>query len=145
MCPGDLTVVRVQTTRTNQFYLRPVQKPDPQPLGRPNSYPYTLIRVFGRVRLDMSVPISSSAFQVFQFMVAFRYPNVNHKILTFAHYCLFWCIGRLYYHKRETHSLPYPEYDCQRSVNDSWSYILESSPLHWANIENAWRMAFSSL
>jgi hypothetical protein len=38
------------------------------------------------VWLDLSVQISSSVFRVFLCMVAFKYPTVNRKILTFAHH-----------------------------------------------------------
>ena len=84
--PGNPPVVRVRTGKTVLFCSRTVQKPDPQRLGRPNPDPYPSTRGFCWVWLDPSVPIAGSVFQVFLLMVAFRYPTVNRKILTFAHH-----------------------------------------------------------
>jgi hypothetical protein len=84
--PGNPPAVRVRTGKTVRFGSRTVQKPDPQRLGGPNPDPYLSTRGFCRVWLDPSVPISGSVFRVFLFMVAFRYPTVNRKILTFAHH-----------------------------------------------------------
>jgi hypothetical protein len=84
--PGNPPAVRVRTGKTVRFGSRTVQKPDPQRLGGPNPAPYSSTRGFCRVWLDPSVPIPGSVFRVFLFMVPFRYPTVNRKILTFAHH-----------------------------------------------------------
>jgi len=42
------------------------------------------------VWLDPSVPISGSALQVLQFIVACRYATAKHKILTLVGHCLVW-------------------------------------------------------
>ena len=88
--PGNPPAVRVRTGKTVRIGSRTVQKPDQQHLGGPNPDPYPSTRGFCRVWLDPSVPISGSAFQVFLFMVAFRYPTVNRKIFTLAHHWPFW-------------------------------------------------------
>jgi len=84
--PGNPPAVQVWTGKTVRFGSRTVQKLDPQHLGGPNPDQYPSTRGFCRVWLDPSVPISGSVFQVFLFMVAFRYPTVNRKILSFAHH-----------------------------------------------------------
>jgi len=61
---GNRPAVRVWTARTGRFGSRPIQKPDPLTLGRPNLDPYPSTRGFRRVWLDPSVPISGSAFRV---------------------------------------------------------------------------------
>jgi len=88
MGPGIPPAVRVWTGMMVRFGSIPVQKPDPHLLGRPNPQPYLSTRGFCRVWLDPSVPISSSHFCVFLYMVAFRYPTVMCKILTLVHHCL---------------------------------------------------------
>jgi len=62
--PGNPPAVRVLTAKTGRFGSRPVQKPDPLTLGGPNPVPYPSTRGFRRVWLDLSVPISGSAFRV---------------------------------------------------------------------------------
>jgi len=84
--PGNPPAVRVRTGKTVRFGSRTIQKPDPQRLGEPNPDPYPSTPGFCRGLLDPSVPISGSVFRVFLFMVAFRYPTVSRKILTFAHH-----------------------------------------------------------
>jgi len=68
---------------------RPVQKPDPWSLGGaiPDLHPSNC--GFCRVWLNLSLPMSGSAFRVFLFMVAFRYATVHCKILTFVYLGLF--------------------------------------------------------
>jgi len=61
---GNLPAVRVWTTKTGRFSSRTVQKHDPQTLGGPNLDPYPSTHGFRRVWLDLSVPISGSAFRV---------------------------------------------------------------------------------
>jgi hypothetical protein len=62
--PGNPPAVRVWTAKTGWFGSRTGQKPDPQTLGGPNPDPYPSTRVFCRVWLDPSGPISGSAFRV---------------------------------------------------------------------------------
>jgi hypothetical protein len=83
---GNTPAVRVQTGKTVQFGSRTVQKPDAQRPGGPNPDPYPSTRGFYRVWLDPLVPISSSVYRVVLFLIAFRYPNVNRNILTFAYH-----------------------------------------------------------
>ena len=87
--PGNPPAVRVRTAKTVRFGSKPIQKPDPLHLGGPNLDPYPSTRRFCRVSLDLSVPISGSGFQVILFMVAFRYPIANPKILTLIDCCPF--------------------------------------------------------
>jgi hypothetical protein len=62
--PGNAPAVRVWTAKTGQFGSRFVQQPDPLTLGGPNPDPYPSTRGFRQVWLDLSVPISGSAFRV---------------------------------------------------------------------------------
>jgi hypothetical protein len=77
---GNQPSVRVGTGIMVRFGSRTIQKPDKQRLGGPKQDLYPSTGGFYRVWLDPSVPISGSVFQVFLFMVAFRYPTVNRKI-----------------------------------------------------------------
>jgi len=89
MGPGNPSAFRVRTTKMVRFGSRTVQKPDLLRLGRPNPDPYpSTLRLCG-VWLDPSVPISGSVFRVFLFIVAFRYPTANRKILTLVRHCPF--------------------------------------------------------
>jgi hypothetical protein len=87
--PGNPPAVRVRTAKTVRFGSKPVQKPDPLHLGGSNPDPYPSTRGFCRVWLDPSVPISGSGIRVILFMVAFRYPIANRKILTLVDRCPF--------------------------------------------------------
>jgi len=87
--PFNPPAVRVQIAKTVRFGSKPVQKPDPLHLGGPNPDPYPSTRGFCRVWLDPSVPISSSGIRIILFMVAFRYPIANRKILTLVDRCPF--------------------------------------------------------
>jgi len=87
--PGNQPAVRVWTTKMVRFGPRPIQIPDPPALGGPNTYPCPSTIRFSWVDLDSSVPISSSAFRVFLFVVPFRYHTINRRILTLVHHCLF--------------------------------------------------------
>jgi len=87
--PGNLPAVRVQTAKTVQFGYKHVQKPDPLHLVVPNPDPYPSTHRSCRVWLDTLVPISSSSFQVFLFMVALWYSIANRKILTLVYCCSF--------------------------------------------------------
>jgi len=69
--------------------------------------------------------MSGSCCQLFLFMVAFRYPTANCKILTCIHHYL--CL--MYWPPSgskvcETHSLPDPEIELQWSVHNFWSCIM---------------------
>jgi len=122
---GNMPVAWVWTGRTVRFGSSTIQKPDPQLLGSPIPAPYLSTCRFRRVWLDMLGPISGSAFRVFLFMVAFRYPTVNCKILTLVLHCHFLMYWQPLYSKQvERHSLPHPENERQWSVNNWWSCIL---------------------
>jgi len=130
--PGNPTAVRVQTGRTVPFGSRTVQKPDAQGPGGPNPDPFPSTFGFCRVWLDASVPISGSVFRVVLFMVAFRYPTANRKILTFAGGCLFQMNQPpLSLKTRDTRSLPHPEHDSHRRVNDFWSCFMSNLGGDW--------------
>jgi len=62
--PGNPPAVRVWTTEMAWFGSKPAQKPDPLTLGGPNLDPYPSTCGFRRVWLDLSGPISGSAFRV---------------------------------------------------------------------------------
>ena len=83
--PDNMPAVCVPAGNTIRFGSRTVQKPNQQRIGRPYPDPYVSTRGCCRVWLDLSVLISGYLFRVLLFMVAFRYPTVNCKILTFAH------------------------------------------------------------
>jgi len=119
MGPGNLPAVRVWPAKTGLFGSRTVQKPDPLSLGGPNPDPYPSTRWFCRVRLDPSVPMSGSAFRVFLFMVTFRYPTVNCKILTLGYHWLFELYWLPSYSKTgETPFRPNSKTERQQRVND---------------------------
>jgi len=113
--PGNPPAVRVWTTKIVQFGSKPVQKPDPLHLGGPNPDLYPSTRGFCRVWLDLSVSISGSGIRVFLFIVAFRYPIANRKILTLVYRCpflIYWL--PLQSKTSENRSLPHPENESQR-------------------------------
>jgi len=122
---GNPPTARVRTRQTVRFGSRIVQKPDQLSLGGPNPDPYTSTCGFCRVWLYASVPISGCVFQVFLFMVAFRYPTPNRKIMTLVRHCPFR-VNRLPLKLQtwETCSLPHPEHDSQQRVNDICSCIM---------------------
>jgi len=62
--PGNPPAVRVWAAKTGRCGSRTVQKPDPLTLGVPNPDPYVSTRGLCRVWVDLSVPISGSAFRV---------------------------------------------------------------------------------
>jgi len=130
--PGNQPAVWVWTGKTVRFSSRTVQKPDPLLLGRPNLAPYPSTHRFRWVWLDPSCPISGSAFQVVLFMVPFKYPNDNSKILTMVCCCSFWmhwppswseCVDK----RSQTH----PGNERQHSVNDFRYCILSTQSGHW--------------
>jgi len=132
MGQGNLPAVRDRTNETVWHSSRPSQKPNPLLLGRPNPDPYPSTHRFCQVWLDMSVSIPSSGFPMFLFMVAFRYPTANGKILTLVRLCpilMYW--PPLYSKTRETRSLPQPENESQQRVNDFWSCILGNLSGNW--------------
>jgi len=87
---GNLLVVRVCTAKTGQFGFRPIEKVNPLPLGGRNLDPYPSTSGFCGVGLDPSVLISSFAFRVSPFIVAFKSATVKCKIWTFVRSGLFW-------------------------------------------------------
>jgi hypothetical protein len=86
---GNPPAVQVRTAMTVWFGSKPIQNPDPLHLCGPNLHPYLSIRGFCRVWLDPSASIAGSGIQVFLFIVAFRYPIANRKILTLGYHCPF--------------------------------------------------------
>ena len=88
MGPGNVPAVWVRTAKMGQFRSRIKQTPDTLPLGGPIPDPCLPTHEVRQVQLDASVPISGSGFRVVLFMVAFRYPTVNGKILTLVCRCL---------------------------------------------------------
>jgi len=79
-----------------------------------------------------SVPISSFVFRVFLFMVAFRYPTANRKILTFAGDCpVRMNRPPLSLKTRDTCSVPHPEHDSHRRVKDFWSCFISNLGGDW--------------
>ena len=82
-------VDQVLTAKTVWIGSRPIQTPNLLLLVMPNPDPYPSTHGFCCVWLDPSVPMSCSGYQVFLFMVAFRYGTANRKILTLVCHCLF--------------------------------------------------------
>jgi len=87
--PGKPPAVRVRTARLVWFGSRSDYKLDLLRLGGPNLDHYPLTRRVSQVWVDPFVPISGAVFGDFQFMVAFRYPTANHKILLLVRHCPF--------------------------------------------------------
>jgi len=114
MGPGYPPAVWVWTRNMIRFGSRTVQKPDTLPLARRNLYPQCVTRGFCQVWLDMTSPISGSRFRLFLFMVAFRYPTVQCKILTSVYCCqyLFYWLT-LKSKQAETFSLLQLEVECK--------------------------------
>ena len=77
--PGNAPAVRIWTGNMVWFIPRPVQNLNLQILGRPNPYPYPSTHGFCWVWLYPSVPISSSCFLVFLFMVISNNPSFRLK------------------------------------------------------------------
>jgi len=104
--PGNLPAVRVWSSRMSRFGSRPVQKPDPMPLGGSTPDPYLSTCTFYRVWIHPSVPISGSAFRVSHV----RSPL--HMLLEFIQYrywyfrVCFWPTGCLNDQNEERH-VPY--------------------------------------
>jgi len=115
----NVPAVRVPTTKTVRYNSRLVPKPNLRPRGGPNLYPYPSTRGFCWVLLDLSGPISGFAFRVVLYMVPFRDPTVNRKILTLIHHCLIWMNWPSWnLTKGEARSLDHSENEHQQSVND---------------------------
>jgi len=129
---GNLPAVHVQTGETVWFGSRPLQNHDPQRLGGPNLDPYPSTRGYCLVWLDPLVPISGSVFRVFQFMVAFRSLSANRKIFTFAGDCAFRMNrSPSSLQTRDTRSMPHPEHDSHRRVQDFWSCFTSNLGGDW--------------
>jgi len=79
---GDAAAVRIWTGKMVWFGSRNVQDPSLLLLGGPNLAPDASTLGFCRVWQDSMGPISGFAFWVALFMVAFRYPTVDHHIIT---------------------------------------------------------------
>jgi len=133
--PGNPPAVYVWTGTTVRLGSRTDQQHEPLFPGGPNAALYPSICGFRRVWLDPSGPISGYAFRVGPFMVAFRYPTFNRKILTMVRQCSFWMywppLQSKYVDRR---SLPHPGNERQWSVNDFRSSILDTQSRHWLQI-----------
>ena len=133
--PVNPPAVQVWMEKTDRFGSRTIQKPDQQLLEGPNPAPHPSARGFGQVWLDPSGPISGFAFQVVQFMVAFRYLTVTSKIFTMVCRCSFWMnrppCGSQYVDKRSLH---HPGNERQQSVNDFRSCLLGNQSRHWLQL-----------
>jgi len=70
-----------------QFQTHPMTRPAATWRAKP--VPGPINPLVWRVCLDPLVSISGSVFQIFLFMVAFRYPTVSCKILTLVCHCLY--------------------------------------------------------
>jgi len=130
--PGNPPAVRGRTAKMDRFCSEPVHTPGLLHLGGPNPDPYVSTRGFRGVWLDLSVPISGSGIRVYLFMVAFRYPIANRKILTLVYRCrflMYW--PPLSSKTSENCSLPYPENDTQRRVDDFCSCTLGNLSGSW--------------
>jgi hypothetical protein len=115
MGPGNPPAVQIRTANMVWLGSKAVQKPDPLHLGGPNSDPNPSKGELCRVWLDPSGPISGSGLRAFQFMVAFRYPIANRKILSLEYHCsflMYW--PPLKSKTSEKHSLPDPANENQR-------------------------------
>jgi len=113
--PGNPPVVQVQTAKTDLLGSKPIIRPDLLHLCRPQPDPNPSTRMFGRVWLDMSVPISGSGIRGSLFMVAFRFPSADRKILSLVYRCsylMYW--PALLSKTSENRSWPHPENDSQR-------------------------------
>ena len=87
--PGKLPAVPVRTQTPIRSGPRPITKRGPLRPGRLNPYMYMSNHGLYGDGLDPSVLISGIPFQIILIMVAFRYPPVNHKMLTLVPHCLF--------------------------------------------------------
>ena len=132
---GNRPAVRVWTGKTVRFGPRTVWKPLLRLLGGQNPAPYLSTHGFWRVWQELSGPIFGFAFQIVLFMVAFRCPTVNCKILTMVRHCSFGMyrppLWSKYVDKR---SLPHPGNEHQRSINDVRSCMLGNQSGHWLQI-----------
>jgi len=146
MGPGNPPAVRVWPARTIWFGSTTVQKPDQLLPAGPNPAPYLSTSGFRLVWVDQLGPRCSSAFGVFLFMVAFRYPTVNFKILSMVQHCHFLMYWQPFYSKQvERRSLPHPENEHQSSVNNWWTCISGNLSGAWSHITmNKWIAAFMS-
>jgi len=69
---GNMPVVVDWNAKTGRFGSRPLQKPDPLPLGGPHPDSYRSTTGFCKAWQDPSVPISGFALRVSLFIVTFR-------------------------------------------------------------------------
>jgi len=138
--PGNLPKVRDWTGGRALFHSITVQERDLQLLGGANPAPSLSTRGFCRVWVDLSGPISGSAFWIFLFMVTFRYPTVDRKLLIMVLHCHFLMYWQPLYSKQvERRSLPHHETECQWSVYNWWSCIVGNLSGTWSHISiNKW-------
>ena len=128
-------MVQVLTRQPGRFCSRPVQKPDPRPVGGQHPDPYPSTCWFCSIWLDPLGPISGSACGVWLFKVAFRYPTVNYTILTMVRCCSFWMHWPPSLTTNgETATMPHPGNECERSVKHFCSCILGNLSGDWLQI-----------
>jgi hypothetical protein len=89
MGPGNLPAVRVVISNIVLFSPKSIQIPVPVPVGRPDMRLSPSTCEFCWVRLESSIAMSGSMFQVILCMIAFKDPTDNREILTFVSHCLF--------------------------------------------------------
>lgn len=128
-------VDRVRTGSTVQLFFGPVQTRHMLLLGGPNWDPCPRTRSSHQNCLHPSGPISNCAFWVLHFMITFRHPNVNCKILTAIHHCSLWMYRPpVYWKNTESLYRPHPGSGCQHSIKDIWSFILDILSGDWFQI-----------
>jgi len=130
--PGNLPTVQVYTAKPLPFCSRSIENADPLLLCVRTMYCYQSTSRFCWVWEHPSVPICTSGFLAFPFIVIYRFPTVNCKMLTFLCNCLFLMYWPpLYFKPRRTDSLPHQENESQRSVHNFWSSILGNQNGNW--------------
>jgi len=90
MSPGSPQAVRNWIGKIIRFGSRPVPEPYQTLFCRPMWEMYPSTHRFCYLCVDPAGSISGSALQVVLLIVAFRYPAVNHAILTTVCHCFLW-------------------------------------------------------
>jgi len=130
--PGNPPVVQGWTANTGRFGSSAVEKPDPLTLGGPNLDLYPLTCGFCPGWAWCGSSNMRFCISVFTYMVAFRYTNVNRKILTLVHHGVVSTYWPSWFAKwAYSRPLPHHEIERQLSVNNFWSCI-------FGNISGAW-------
>ena len=145
--PGNPPAVRVWTAKTGRFGSKPGQKPDPLTLGRPNPDPYPSTRVFRRVWLDLSGPISGSAFRVSHL---WSHSDMLLLIVKYWHWYVMVHFGRispLDVQNTDTHA---PNHILKMSINRvsaerQWYLVLHLRYYEWCLIKSINKEGYGSL